>query len=79
MKNKIWLFGLVVLLSLIPIAVFAQNQPPVADAGADVTVFGTAAVLLSGTATDPDGDTIVSWLWTIDSAPAGSLPNISDT
>jgi beta propeller repeat protein len=55
------------------------NQPPVADAGSDVTVYVNAEVLLSGAATDPDGDPIAGWLWAVDSAPAGSLPYISDT
>jgi beta propeller repeat protein len=55
------------------------NQPPVADAGSDVTVYVNAEVLLSGAATDPDGGPIAGWLWAVDSAPAGSLPYISDT
>lgn len=53
MKNKIWLFGLVVLLSLIPIAVLAQNQPPVADAGADQSIYTGDTAILSGSAVSP--------------------------
>ena len=39
-----------------------SNQPPVVDAGADQSVDASTMVLLSGTASDPDGR-IVSYLW----------------
>ena len=39
-----------------------SNQPPVVDAGVDQSVSAGTMVLLSGTASDPDG-TIVSYLW----------------
>src|SRR4030042_1616423 len=72
MKNKIWLFGLVVLLSLIPIAVLAQNQPPVADAGPDRNAYTAVGITLLGSATDPENDPIVYWIWTVEQAPAGA-------
>lgn len=60
----------------------AGNNPPIADAGIDRTIFVGASVILLGSATDPDGDPIVAWAWSIDSAPAGSTayfnnPNVS--
>ncbi len=72
MKNKIWLFGLVVLLSLIPIAVLAQNQPPVADAGLDRNAYTAVGIILNGSATDLDGNPIVEWGWTVEVAPNSS-------
>jgi PKD repeat protein len=58
---------------LIPIAVLAQNQPPVADAGPDKVAYTGDLVLLSGSAHDPDGDPIVYWLWTAEQAPANAV------
>jgi PKD repeat protein len=72
MKNKIWLFGLVVLLSLIPIAVLAQNEPPVADAGPDQSVYTGDSAVLQGTATDPDDNPIIYWHWVVVDAPTNS-------
>ena len=46
----------------VQVTVRPANQPPIANAGADQTVDAEDAVLLSGTASDPDG-TIVSYLW----------------
>jgi len=49
------------------------NQPPVANAGLDQNIIFTSTAHLNGSASyDPDGDPIVSYMWTIDSAPAGS-------
>ena len=45
------------------------NRPPVVSAGPDQTVGEGETVTLSGSATDPDDDAIVSYLW---SAPSGS-------
>jgi uncharacterized protein (TIGR03382 family) len=41
----------------------AQNRPPVANAGADQTVEEGVTVTLSGSGTDPDGDTL-TYAWT---------------
>ena len=43
------------------------NNPPVADAGDSQTVQEGSTVALSGTASDPDGDTM-TYLWSHDSA-----------
>jgi hypothetical protein len=56
----------------------AQNTPPVADAGSDQTIYVNEMTGLPGSAYDPDGDFIVEWLWTVESAPAGSSPYISE-
>lgn len=45
------------------------NQPPVVEAGEDVTTFGKKVVTLSGTASDPDGS-IVNVVWMQDAADA---------
>ncbi len=59
--------------SLSPFA--GGNQPPVVDAGTDVTVtLPTPAVLLTGTADDPDG-AVVAWAWTQLSGPTALLIN----
>ena len=66
------------LLLTLPTLASAQNQPPVADAGMDVTVKLGVATGLLGTATDPDDDPIATWLWTIDSAPPGSTATLEN-
>ncbi len=53
------------------------NQPPVADAGPDQTLFLREAATLDGTATDADGDSIVGWMWAIESSPPGSSASLS--
>ena len=55
------------------------NCPPVADAGEDQAVYLDEAVQLSGAASDHDGDEIVSWAWSIESAPEGSSASFNDT
>ena len=57
---------------------WAQNLPPVADAGPDRNIFVDDLITLEGSATDPDGDFIVDWQWIIESAPEGSSHYISD-
>jgi len=55
-----------------------SNHPPLADAGADQNIFLTETAYLDGSASsDPDGDTIVSYTWTIDSAPMGSTATLT--
>jgi PKD repeat protein len=67
------------ILFVIPALAAAQNSPPIADAGPDQSVFVDAVAVLQGSATDPDNDTIVGWLWSVESAPQGSSPYISWT
>jgi PKD repeat protein len=71
-------FVLVVLLGSASPAL-ALNQPPVADAGEDQTMFLTESTMLEGSATDPDGDAIELWFWTIESKPLGSHPGFGPT
>ncbi len=49
-----------------------DNNIPIADAGPDQNVIVGDLIQLNGFATDPDGDLIDSWSWTIESAPVGS-------
>lgn len=62
---------------LIPSVAWSQNTPPIANAGAPQTIFLGTSTVLQGSATDPDGDAIVSWFWSIDSAPEGSSASLS--
>lgn len=64
-------------LSNTPLAL-AQNTPPIADAGPDQQIFVDEPTLIEGTASDPDGDPIVSWTWTIEAQPPDSEPFLSD-
>jgi hypothetical protein len=56
----------------------AANHPPIAEAGEDQTMLVTELVELQGTATDPDDDRILDWLWSVETSPAGSHPCLSD-
>jgi PKD repeat protein len=47
------------------------NQPPVANAGGGRSMCVGDTVVLNGTASDPDGDPILSWAWTVDAGSAG--------
>ncbi|MFC1634637.1 hypothetical protein ACFL5Z_07315, partial [Planctomycetota bacterium] len=64
---------------LLPGLALAQNSPPVADAGGDQTIFTFEGVTLYGSATDPDGDPIVAWQWSLDSQPVGSYAVLAPT
>ncbi len=55
------------------LAIVDVNHAPVANAGADQSVLLGDTVQLKGSATDIDGDAITAWLWSIDSAPRGSM------
>ena len=60
------------------VVIQTENQLPIADAGTDQTVTIGDEVSLNGNASsDPDGD-LISYLWTIASAPTGSNAMLSD-
>lgn len=50
-----------------------ETRPPEVDAGADTAItLPTNSIVLNGSATDPDGGTIVSYQWTQESGPANA-------
>ncbi len=67
-----------VFIDIITVCGGSINCPPVADAGEDQTVYLDEPVQLSGAASDHDGDEIVSWTWSIESAPGGSSASFND-
>lgn len=76
-KGNCLLVVIGVLFFMLSFSGFAiAQEPPVADAGADQTILLDTTTLLEGSATDPNGDPIVKWLWTVDMAPADSNPII---
>jgi PKD repeat protein len=52
------------------------NTLPVADAGADQTIYLGEAAVLSGSGSDADGDNILAYEWTIVTSPLGSSPQL---
>ncbi|MFC4097448.1 PQQ-dependent sugar dehydrogenase [Euzebyella saccharophila] len=54
-----------------------EDNGPVVDAGEDRIVALDTAFTLSGSANDPDGGDIVTYLWTEQSAPEGSTATLS--
>jgi len=55
------------------------NDAPTANAGVDQNVvFGTTVQLDGNASSDPEGD-VLTYLWSIDAAPAGSVATLSDT
>lgn len=62
-------------LFILPITAFA-NSIPIVDAGPDQYIITNGIALLQGDVTDPDGDPIVTYEWTVASSPAGSAPII---
>jgi PKD repeat protein/regulation of enolase protein 1 (concanavalin A-like superfamily) len=61
----------------VTITVLSPNTPPVADAGPDQDILVNDVISLQGSASDPDGDPIVEWSWTVESQPSGSEPVLS--
>jgi len=55
-----------------------SNHEPIADAGPDRDIAARELIVLQGSATDPDFDPILDWLWTVESSPPGSAPWFSD-
>ncbi len=53
------------------------NQVPTANAGEDQSIYLRDRARLHGTATDPDGDPIVAWYWTLEEKPEGSTATLS--
>jgi PKD repeat protein len=68
---------LVFAILAIPSLALAQNQPPVADAGADRTAYTGQTISLSGSAFDADGDPIVFWAWAVVQSPDGATWDFS--
>jgi PKD repeat protein len=64
---------LTAIVVLLPVLACAQNQPPVANAGGDRSMFTGDCITLNGTAYDPDGEQIIRRLWVVDSSPLGSV------
>jgi len=54
------------------------NSPPVANAGQDQNIYPDGVALLDGSGTDPDGASIVDYLWTIESTPLGSSAYVQE-
>jgi hypothetical protein len=54
------------------------NAAPVAEAGPRFDVPNGTAVILEGSAIDPDGDLIATWKWTVTGAPAGGAACVAD-
>jgi PKD repeat protein len=75
MKKR--LLAVAVVMAL-PSFAWAQNQPPVANAGVDRSVYTGAAVNLVGSATDPENDPIEWWWWSVTSAPSGANYLLTD-
>ena len=62
---------LVLIIILMPSLTFADNQPPIADAGPDLTAIQHTMIRLDGTGSyDPDGTPILGWFWRVVSMPA---------
>lgn len=55
----------------------SANQPPHADAGPDFTaVAGVPLALTASASTDPDGDALTAFAWSVLAAPLGSASTL---
>jgi hypothetical protein len=63
---------ILVRILLAPTAAAAPRRPPVTDVDPGQDVLIDDVTNLDGNAFDPDGNDIVPWTWTIESAPVGS-------
>jgi hypothetical protein len=61
------------------VTVSTTNSAPAADAGDPQTVPLGTSVTLAGAATDPDGDSIASWHWTMTSKPEHSHATLANS
>jgi len=50
----------------------AWRNPPIVDAGPDRNTYAGLATPLAGSATDPDGEPIESWTWSVKGSPPGA-------
>ena len=67
------------VFDLVKVIVSTSNSAPVADAGPNQNVATGAVVTLSGIeSSDVDGD-MLTYEWTLDSAPAGSVAKLIDS
>ena len=58
------------------VTVTVANREPVLDAGSDVNGFTGTAIVLAGTASDPDGHELI-WSWAVTDAPTGAQPALT--
>jgi len=78
MKRMILLSTFVAVLLVLPaVGAWAQNIPPVADAGGSRTVYTRDIITLNGSAFDPDGDPIIAWGWQAVTVPVGAIWSLS--
>lgn len=70
--------ALFIAVILILLASAARAGAPVANAGVDQSVYVGERVFLVGSATDPDGDPVVRWMWSFSFRPEGSAAALSD-
>ena len=69
--------GNVAAVSTEQYTITTPNTPPIANAGPDQTVHVGASVTLDGAQSyDPDGDNPLTYSWTIQSIPAGSMASL---
>ena len=62
----------VLATALLTSPAWAQNQPPVANAGADRNAYTGQSITLNGSASDPDGDAINFYNWDAVVTPANA-------
>jgi hypothetical protein len=64
------------LTSTDSVDIYIVNPKPVADAGPDQVMHFPGSVTLTGSATDPNGDTITRWSWYVSLKPAGAVATL---
>ena len=77
LRTSILSVGMVaVALVPLPAVAMAQNSPPVANAGPNDSMFLGDSMRLQGSGTDPDGDPIVGYDWSILFSTRGKFTRI---